>query len=171
MIGQAFVLTFLCGARFSVPRVRSDVTAAVGVSTEPGHPAVKCSGVRKDCDGRRVLTDVSLEVMPGQVLAVVGENGAGKSTLLKILGGAMRPDVGHVSVAGRSGYCPQDVVGGLFELLTVEEHLVLFGHGAGSSATSSVASSSPSTTCRAGWRPSVGSCRSPTPSRRAARFF
>ncbi|MFH1716458.1 MAG: sugar ABC transporter ATP-binding protein [Planctomycetota bacterium] len=42
------------------------------------------------------LEDVSIEVAPGQVLALVGENGAGKSTLMKVCSGAIKPDTGQM---------------------------------------------------------------------------
>ena len=46
------------------------------------------------------MTDVSLEIFPGKVLALAGENGAGKSTLIKSLAGAVRPDEGIIEVCG-----------------------------------------------------------------------
>jgi ATP-binding cassette, subfamily B, bacterial len=49
---------------------------------------------------RRVLDDVSLELKPGSVVAIVGENGAGKSTLVKLLCRLYQPDQGRILVDG-----------------------------------------------------------------------
>ncbi|MGA1288537.1 MAG: ATP-binding cassette domain-containing protein, partial [Rubrivivax sp.] len=47
------------------------------------------------------LDEVSTEIAPGSVHALLGENGAGKSTLVKCLSGYHRPDTGAVLVDGR----------------------------------------------------------------------
>jgi ABC-type polysaccharide/polyol phosphate transport system ATPase subunit len=47
------------------------------------------------------LRHVSLEVQPGESIALVGHNGSGKSTLLKTIAGVLRPTEGQVDVAGR----------------------------------------------------------------------
>lgn len=57
--------------------------------------------VSKTFGGVRALRDVSLDVLPGQVHALVGENGAGKSTLIKIVTGAHQPDSGSIEIAGQ----------------------------------------------------------------------
>jgi ribose transport system ATP-binding protein len=57
-------------------------------------------GLIKRYDGVQALAGVDLDVLPGEVHAVVGENGAGKSTLLKTLSGAVRPDAGDVRFGG-----------------------------------------------------------------------
>jgi ATP-binding cassette subfamily B protein len=49
---------------------------------------------------RLVLEDVSLELVPGSVVAIVGENGAGKTTLVKLLCGMYRPTRGRILVDG-----------------------------------------------------------------------
>ena len=56
------------------------------------------SSLSKSYGGVTVLDRVDFDVRGGEVHALVGENGAGKSTLIKILGGAVRPDAGSVSL-------------------------------------------------------------------------
>jgi ABC-type multidrug transport system ATPase subunit len=87
------------------------------------------SGVGKNYRHTTVLEGVDLTVHRGEVVALTGENGAGKSTLLKICAGLVRQDAGEVLLGGRLGYCPQ--APGLFELLTANDHLVMFGRAAG----------------------------------------
>ena len=53
-------------------------------------------------NGRWILNDVSLEMRPGKVVALVGPNGSGKSTLLRCLAGLWQPTKGHVTLAGRN---------------------------------------------------------------------
>jgi ATP-binding cassette subfamily B protein len=49
---------------------------------------------------RLALEDVSVEILPGQTLAVVGRNGAGKSTLMKLLCGLYEPTAGRITLDG-----------------------------------------------------------------------
>lgn len=58
------------------------------------------TGVAKSFGAVRALTDASLHVAPGEVVALMGANGAGKSTFVKILTGALRPDAGRVLIRG-----------------------------------------------------------------------
>ncbi|MGQ7350460.1 ATP-binding cassette domain-containing protein [Quadrisphaera oryzae] len=57
-------------------------------------------GIKKSFPGVRALDGVSFTLQRGEVRTLAGENGAGKSTLLAILGGALRPDEGTVTVDG-----------------------------------------------------------------------
>ena len=57
-------------------------------------------GITKSFPNVQALTDVSLDVRPGEILAFLGENGAGKSTLLKILNGDYQPDSGSMTIDG-----------------------------------------------------------------------
>ncbi len=45
--------------------------------------------------------DVSLDLKPGEIHALIGENGAGKSTLMRVLYGLIQPNSGHIKVSGR----------------------------------------------------------------------
>jgi ribose transport system ATP-binding protein len=56
--------------------------------------------VAKSFGAVRALTDASLTVRRGEVVALMGANGAGKSTFVKILTGAIRPDAGRVTIRG-----------------------------------------------------------------------
>jgi ABC-type sugar transport system ATPase subunit len=57
-------------------------------------------GISKRYGAAVALDDVTLEVAPGEIHALVGENGAGKSTLGKIVAGAVAPDAGEILVDG-----------------------------------------------------------------------
>src|SRR5688572_8511454 len=69
-------------------------------STSNNPPLLEVRNVSKRFPGVRALSDVSLHVNRGEVLAVIGENGAGKSTLMKILAGVQEPDEGEIRVDG-----------------------------------------------------------------------
>ena len=58
--------------------------------------------IRKEFPGVKALDDVDLELMRGEILALLGENGAGKSTLMKILAGAIVADGGQIILEGEN---------------------------------------------------------------------
>src|SRR5436305_14025116 len=62
------------------------------------HELVKSYG--RGRAARRILDGASLEVEPGELVAVVGRSGSGKSTLLHLLGGLDWPESGWVEVGG-----------------------------------------------------------------------
>jgi ABC-type uncharacterized transport system ATPase subunit len=64
-------------------------------------PLVAVRGATRRFGAVTALSDVSLDLVPGRVAAIVGENGAGKSTLAKIVAGMERLDAGTLSVEGR----------------------------------------------------------------------
>src|SRR5712671_1521488 len=99
--------------------------------------AIRMAGIEKTFGDCVALRGASLEVMPGEIHALVGENGAGKSTLMRVLGGLIKPDAGRVEVNGRdvTGWSTSDAIAAgigivhqhfmLVPTLTVAENLVL----------------------------------------------
>ena len=61
---------------------------------------IELSAISKSYSGAPALTDVSVEVLPGEVHAIFGENGAGKSTLMNIASGTVQPDAGSIVMHG-----------------------------------------------------------------------
>ncbi|WP_144153160.1 sugar ABC transporter ATP-binding protein [Paraburkholderia sp. BCC1885] len=74
---------------------------AVAAASSPQAPLIRVTGVTKKFGGVQALRGVNLQVMPGEVHALLGENGAGKSTLIKILSGVHTYDEGSIEIAGR----------------------------------------------------------------------
>src|ERR1700756_767834 len=65
-------------------------------------PLLRMTSIRKKFPGVQALDDAGLEVLPGEIHALLGENGAGKSTLIKILAGAQQPDSGTIEFGGET---------------------------------------------------------------------
>ena len=57
--------------------------------------------ISKSFPGVAALSDVSVDVRPGEIHALLGENGAGKSTLMRIMCGLLKPDSGRMTLGGR----------------------------------------------------------------------
>jgi ABC-type sugar transport system ATPase subunit len=64
-------------------------------------------GISKAFPGVQALSDVSFEVAPGEIHALIGENGAGKSTLMHLVAGVYQPDAGEITLDGEP-YAPAD---------------------------------------------------------------
>jgi general nucleoside transport system ATP-binding protein len=100
-------------------------------------PRLQLTDITKRYPGVVANQSVSLQVLPGEIHAVLGENGAGKSTLMKIIYGAAKPDEGSVAFNGQTVHVrnPQEARAlgismvfqhfSLFETLTVAENVWL----------------------------------------------
>jgi ABC-2 type transport system ATP-binding protein len=99
-------------------------------------PIVQLSSIRKQFGSAPVLDGLDWQVLPGQVIGLLGRNGAGKSTLLECLLGLRETDAGSVRIFGedvdalsdatraRIGYVPQK--SDLFEWMTPRQMLDYF---------------------------------------------
>lgn len=89
-------------------------------------PRLKLVNVTKRY-GSIVANDaISLEVMPGEILSVLGENGAGKSTLMKIIFGSVTPDEGEIYFDGRKVSISSPADARELGIAMVFQHFVLF---------------------------------------------
>ena len=70
-----------------------NVAASAAAAVEP---MVRIEGLRKSFGDLEVLRDINLDVMPGQVVTIIGASGSGKSTLLRCINLLETPDAGHV---------------------------------------------------------------------------
>lgn len=94
-------------------------------------PRLQMRGIRKSFGSTIALGRVDLEILPGEVHALVGENGAGKSTLMKVLSGAHSPDEGEMFFNGEP-YRPRNPlearargVGMIYQELSIAPHLTV----------------------------------------------
>ena len=76
-------------------------------------PLVALKNIHKAFGGVRAVDDASVNLHPGEVVALLGHNGAGKSTLMKMLAGAYPIDAGEVLIRGEKAHIrsPADAQG------------------------------------------------------------
>jgi ABC transport system ATP-binding/permease protein len=96
---------------------------------ERGALRLDANRIAVEIDGRTILQELSLSILPGEFVVIIGPSGAGKSTLLRALAGVSTPTTGEVLISGEPvlgrrteiGYVPQDEI--VHERLTVREAL------------------------------------------------
>jgi ribose transport system ATP-binding protein len=94
----------------------------------PTAPLLVVRDIDKRFLGVHALASASLEVAPGEIMALVGQNGAGKSTLIKVLTGAYRRDGGSITLGGEpiDFASPQEAQRGGVSTIYQEINLVPF---------------------------------------------
>ena len=65
-------------------------------------PLLSVDNISKRFGGTQASSNLSLQLYPGEVLALAGDNGAGKSTLIKMIAGVHQPDSGQISYQGET---------------------------------------------------------------------
>jgi len=73
----------------------------LGMSAEAVQPVLQARDVVKRFGRVTALDHADFDLLPNEILAVIGDNGAGKSTLIKTLAGAVVPDHGEIRLDGR----------------------------------------------------------------------
>ncbi len=72
-------------------------------------PSIESSNLTKSYGGRPIVRDLSFQVNPGEVYALVGPNGAGKTTVIRLVSGLAFPTSGHVRLLGKDPHQHPDV--------------------------------------------------------------
>lgn len=75
--------------------------AEAGQKAAPATPLLELRGISKHFGGVKALSDVNLQIRPGEVVGLVGDNGAGKSTVVKTMSGIVHPDAGAILFENR----------------------------------------------------------------------
>ena len=89
-------------------------------------PVLSLSGISKSFPGVKALSEVRLDLFPGQVTALVGENGAGKSTIVKVLTGIYQPDAGQIMVDGAEVHFANAQAAAAAGVTAIHQETVLF---------------------------------------------
>jgi len=88
-------------------------------------PILSAHGLVKRFGRVTALDHADFELLPGEILAVIGDNGAGKSTLIKSLSGAVTPDHGEIRLAGEVVHFRSPMDARAAGIETVYQHLAL----------------------------------------------
>ena len=88
-------------------------------------PILAARGLVKRFGRVTALDHADFDLMPNEILAVIGDNGAGKSTLIKALSGAVIPDHGEIQLAGEPVHFRSPMDARAAGIETVYQHLAL----------------------------------------------
>ena len=87
---------------------------------------LELNGISKRYPAVLANDSIALQVMPGQIHAILGENGAGKSTLMKIIYGAVQPDQGEIRFQGKPVHIRNPQQARALGISMVFQHFSLF---------------------------------------------
>ncbi len=90
-----------------------------------GPPLLSLSSVSKTFGAVRALSEVSLDLHAGEVVALLGDNGAGKSTLVKVLAGVHPPDTGTIEFNGQPAHIDSPTTSQALGIATIYQDLAL----------------------------------------------
>jgi len=88
-------------------------------------PILRGRGLNKRYGKVVALDNADFELMPNEILAVIGDNGAGKSTLIKALCGAVIPDTGSIELDGQAVHFKSPIEARMAGIETVYQNLAL----------------------------------------------
>jgi NitT/TauT family transport system ATP-binding protein len=81
----------------------------------PPEPAIAFDAIRVDLGGKTILTDITLDVRPGEFICVMGPSGCGKTTLLRVVAGLVQASAGKLSLSGKPVQGPSRKVSVVFQ--------------------------------------------------------
>jgi len=113
---------------FSMSHETSLSSTAAGLTATPiagPQPILSAQGLQKRYGRVVALDNADFELMPGEILAVIGDNGAGKTSLIKALCGAMIPDAGIIKLDGSQVHFKSPMEARLAGIETVYQNLAL----------------------------------------------
>src|SRR5262249_18629450 len=135
-VGEGHVTSVDAGTKHPEAKREAGMSAATNTAAAPA-PLLALNGITKSFPGCLANDRVDLEILPGEIHALLGENGAGKSTLVKIIYGVLQADAGGIRWRGNllrianPHFARRLGIGmvfqhfSLFEALTVAENIAL----------------------------------------------
>src|SRR5688572_28806113 len=98
-------------------------------------PLISARNISVSYGGERIIDGVSLEIMPGEIVTLIGPNGSGKTTLVRALLGLTPLESGEIARrANRIGYVPQSFARDRSLPMTARRFVTAFGGGSDSAA-------------------------------------
>lgn len=85
---------------------------------------MKINNIDFNLDGKKILSNICLEIKKGEKIAIIGKTGEGKSTLCKLMTGLLKPSAGHIEINGIQLSRPEEFKE--YKLLYVSQETLMF---------------------------------------------